>query len=118
VIEDGDPSVDWATQILDAAGWEVLELVMWVTNTHWDVKPKRHIRQEWECRRLSQAPVNAKILKLADRLANLRDWDDLDAGFRSLYLNETKQLLLVTMHGDHRIHHEISKIVSRRQVLR
>ena len=122
VIEDGplnDPSIDWATRVLEVGGAEVLDLVMWVTNTAWtDPKPKRRLRKMWDVEKLGRAPRDAQTLKLADRLANLHDATDLDPDFRALYLEETRELLEALRIADYRIHGMLDKRVREFTILR
>ncbi len=115
VIEDGpetDPSVDWATEVLKVGGHEVLDLVMWVTNTTWATpKPKRRVRKMWDVEKLGRAPRAAQTLKLADRLANLEDAMGLSPDFRHLYLDETRMLLSNLTLADYRLRQKLDQRV-------
>jgi len=104
VIEDGDPEIDWASEILNRAGLDVLNLVMWVSHTEWrGERPPRALRKMLEHGKLRMAPDAAQTLKAADRLANIRDSQGLDIKFANLYYRETIELVASLPHADHAI---------------
>lgn len=90
-------------EIIDAAGDEALNLVIELTNTTHDLKkiPRRdRKRLDWE--RLSKVSFWAKIIKMFDRIDNLRDMVNAQVGFKKLYVEESLELLKVV--GDADLH--------------
>lgn len=92
VLEDTDcPRPD----IINACGHEVNFLVAWLTNPskQWPGL-SRAKRKEMDRAQLAQAPLPAKIIKLCDRLDNLRDLGE-DHEFNLLYAGESRALVRV-----------------------
>ncbi len=85
-----------AEQIAEQVSPEVAEMVEWLTDewTH-AAYPKlnRKARKAKERERLAQAPRGVKIVKLVDRLSNLRDMKAAKKGFQRVYADEAEALL-------------------------
>lgn len=82
-------------EILDAVGPEVLVLVKELTNPSKGVKAPRFIRKQMDRYHLAVVSKEAKIIKLADRICNLRDIEKADKDFIVLYTAESRALLEV-----------------------
>lgn len=80
-------------EILDVAGPNVLALVKELTNPSKGSKLNRAARKQMDLEHLATVSREAKIIKLADRLDNIKDIAAVDDDFKFVYLNETKQLL-------------------------
>jgi len=78
---------------------DVIDLVQWLTNTKHRSDVDRKSRKSADRARLVHALRWAKIIKLVDRIDNVRDMDQADSGFRSLYLQES--LLLANVLFDY-----------------
>jgi len=69
-----------------------------LTNTSkLDTKLNRAQRKEIDCKRISEASIAARMIKLCDRIDNFRDIPNSE-GFKVKYYHET-QLLLGFLHG-------------------
>lgn len=82
--------------ILENFGSEVLEMVIGLTNLFTDAaypEPNRASRQFSENIRISLLPGKVKVIKLADRLDNVRDIALFRGGFRNKYVAETRHML-------------------------
>jgi (p)ppGpp synthase/HD superfamily hydrolase len=86
-VEDTDASIK---DILTQFGEEVAELVYWLTDAEQSNRPMRRIVAEW---RLGHAPLDAKIIKLADMIDNTEDICEHDRRFAPVYLREKAKLL-------------------------
>lgn len=81
-------------QILSDFGSCVYETVYWLTNPskkHPDLP--RAQKKAMDRRHLSAAPANAKLIKLIDRIDNLREMGGADPEFLKLYREESMLLL-------------------------
>lgn len=81
-------------------GRKVAALVEWLTNTTHGMKASRAERKRIDRERLANAPREAKLIKLVDRIDNLQDTGK-DEGFLKLYREES-QLLLEVLRGTHK----------------
>ena len=80
--------------IITSTDESVLKLVQELTNPSKAVKAPRAVRKQMDRDHLSHISWEAKIIKLCDRICNLRDMDGCpDASFRKLYAEESKRLL-------------------------
>jgi (p)ppGpp synthase/HD superfamily hydrolase len=82
-------------EILDATGPEVLALVKELTNPSKGVKAPRAVRKQMDRDHLAVVSKEAKVIKLADRICNLRDIEQGDKDFIPLYTAESRALLEV-----------------------
>lgn len=85
-----------ADKIEDTCGGLVREYVVWLTNVFTKERfpyLNRGQRKKLEALRLSFAPVEVKIIKLCDRLDNLRDMPDPAGDFIRVYVDETFYLV-------------------------
>lgn len=93
VLEDTDCTPQ---AILFATNDDVLELVVWLTSTtkKYNGMLGRTARKKIEAARLSGAPGFAKIIKMLDRLDNVKGMvKNPSPSFRKLYADETLELL-------------------------
>lgn len=106
VLEDTNTS---ESEILDATNKHVLKLVKELTNPSKSFVPTeehrrlpkgsiRKIKKQMDRDHLSNVSWQAKVIKLADRLDNVRDMKGLDDDFCLLYADES-QLLLNALRG-------------------
>lgn len=86
-LEDTDTTVD---ALIGAFGLEVAELVYWLSDLE---KGKRATRKRMSAWRLSRAPLEAKLIKLADLADNTRSIVEHDPSFAPVYLAEKEMIL-------------------------
>lgn len=88
VIEDCDPK--WSDVIQQSFSERVFSLVTELTNPS-KAHPKlsRKDRKSYDRQHYQTASRWAKIIKLVDRIDNLRDMAGAENGFKSLYLQES-----------------------------
>lgn len=98
-IEDTDTEVEFLRASFgDAVADVVVELTNQFTKAaHPDKNRKERKRLEFE--RLETVSREAKLLKMLDRISNLKA-AGLDAGFRRLYIAETRDMLAGIQDGD------------------
>ncbi len=89
VVEDCEVTLETIESVF---GPMVAEYVGWVTNPSKDSKENRRVRKRMDREHLAKAPWHAKVIKLADRLDNLRDIITEAPGFTRLYRMESRQL--------------------------
>lgn len=93
---------------------DVVELVRELTNPSKDSKAIRAERKQMDREHIASASHEAKVLKLLDRLDNMREMDPSQAGkFAVLYASETLALLEVIRHADLSIADQVRVICSR-----
>jgi len=91
VIEDCPQVAE--QEIVDATDQKVLELVKELTNPSKGVKAPRAVRKQMDRDHLAVVSREAKIIKLVDRICNLRDIEQGDKDFIPLYVSESRSLL-------------------------
>jgi len=84
--------------ITAATSAQIADLVSQLTNPSKNMKLPREDRKAIDRAHLRKACREAKIIKLVDRIDNLRDMDDAEDQFRQLYAGES--LLLADTVGD------------------
>jgi len=86
-LEDTQTSLK---QLIDEFGPEVAELVYWLS----DLEPgTRKMRKRMSTWRLSRAPLEAKLIKLADLADNTPSIVEHDPDFARVYVAEKKNIL-------------------------
>lgn len=81
-------------RIKEACGEDVLNLVKELTNPSIGVKAPRAVRKKMDREHLANASWEAKVIKLFDRICNLRDMDHFkDMKFIKLYAEESRALV-------------------------
>lgn len=86
--------------ISEKFGNDVARLVNWLTNRKYPEGTGRSVKKSWDRYRLSKAPREAKIIKLLDRIDNLRDTKGMTEAFKKLYANESLLLAEVLKDAD------------------
>lgn len=81
-------------------GHEVEQLVVWLTDVSKPGDGNRAMRKGIDRAMLSQAPPEAKTIKLADLISNTRTIVQHDPRFAKIYLREKALLLEVLREGD------------------
>lgn len=95
ILEDTDTRLEAFSELSEG----VLILVLWLTNDE-SLKGLRKWRKFAMRERLSRAPVQAKIIKLADRWDNLKDFEQTDPEFlRRKYAEESRELIQSLEYG-------------------
>lgn len=89
-----------AVQIEDEFGFEVLELVSYLTDVSGPADGNREQRKALDRAHTAAAPVGAKTVKLADLIDNSKSILARDPGFAKVYLAEKRLLLEVLREGD------------------
>lgn len=82
-------------EIVDAVGSRVLSLIKELTNPSKGANAPRAVRKQMDRDHLSTVRKEAKIIKLADRICNLRDMAQAPKDFMRLYVAESRALLEV-----------------------
>lgn len=82
-------------EIVASVGPEVLALVKELTNPSKGVKAPRAVRKQMDRDHLAVVSKEAKIIKLVDRICNLKDIEQGDQDFIPLYTAESRALLEV-----------------------
>lgn len=93
-----DQAEHWSGVVL-AMPDDIVGMVIWLTNNKHRPDVDRKSRKSADRARLVDAPRWVKLVKLIDRIDNIRDMDHADTGFRSLYLQES--LLLANVLFDY-----------------
>src|SRR5262245_11748478 len=86
-VEDTATTIE---EIYDSFGEEIAELVYWLTDAETGRRKVRKLMSAW---RLSRAPWNAKLVKLADLADNSADICRKDRYFAPVYLREKAKIL-------------------------
>jgi (p)ppGpp synthase/HD superfamily hydrolase len=86
-VEDTKTTI---ADILESFGEEVAELVYWLTDAE---QGKRSLRKRMSAWRLGRAPLDAKLIKLANLIDNTGDICSKDRHFAPLYLREKNKIL-------------------------
>lgn len=112
VLEDTSVT---AETILKETNAQVYDLVDWMTNRSKITHPtaNRAERKRIDRERLANAPREAKIIKLLDRIDNLREMDGADPGFGRLYGQESLLLVEALKDGDPHLAAELREIAAR-----
>lgn len=100
-------------QIEKATNRWTLELVRYLTNASKGSKLPRAERKKMDREHLAKAPVEAKIIKLIDRIDNLREMEGAQADFMKLYAEESLLLLAVIGDADSRLNVELGILATR-----
>ena len=79
-------------------GAKVAALVSGLTNPSKGMKASRAERKRVDREHLSSQPKEVKVIKLVDRIDNIREMDGADTDFKSTYAKETL-LLIPCLHG-------------------
>ena len=93
-------------------GKEVLSIVLEVT------KSKNLNSEEAQKELLSRCDnfsISAKILKLADRLDNLKDLDNLNINFKKEYLKKCEEILSKLLGTNEKLEKEMEDYISKKQ---
>lgn len=86
--------------ITDEFGYDVAELVYWLTDISKPSDGNRKVRKEIDRQHIAKAPAAAKTIKLADLIDNTLAIRDLDPDFWRVYRHEKLRLLEVLKEGD------------------
>ena len=101
-------------KIMQECALKVLELVEWMTNRSKYSHPRanRAERKRIDRERLAGAPREVKIIKLIDRLDNLREMDGSGEEFGKLYSEESLLLVEVLKDGDLELAEELRTVAN------
>jgi (p)ppGpp synthase/HD superfamily hydrolase len=97
VLEDTPTTYD---ELITMFGWDVAELVNWVTDVSRPQDGNRAFRKQKDLEHLADAPSEAQTIKLADLLDNSTSIVMYDKDFARVYLKEKEALLEVLTKGD------------------
>ena len=92
-------------------GWDVVNLVKEVTNPSKGVKAPRAVRKQMDRDHLAVISQDAKIIKLIDRICNLKDIKQGDKDFIPLYVSESRALLNVLKGADEHLENKLFNII-------
>jgi (p)ppGpp synthase/HD superfamily hydrolase len=108
VVEDTDATIDDMHRIF---GEEVARLVYWLTDAEQGSRRERKLMAAW---RLSRAPYQAKLIKLADLADNTPTIVRYDPGFAKVWLAEKHTILrlMVAEEGQPFTLHPLYKLAS------
>lgn len=87
-------------QLLDEFGWDVAELVYWLTDVSRPEDGNRKVRKQKDLEHIAKAPAAAKTIKLADLIDNTLTIREFDPDFWRVYRHEKLRLLEVLKEGD------------------
>lgn len=87
-------------QLLDEFGWDVAELVYWLTDVSRPEDGNRKVRKQKDLEHIAKAPAAAKTIKLADMIDNTISIRERDPDFWRVYRHEKLRLLEVLKEGD------------------
>lgn len=90
-------------RITNDCGKDILSLVEELTNPKKTESLNRKQRKEQSLEKLKTASVPAKILKMFDRIDNLRDMVGAPVDFKKLYVSESEELFKVISDADKNI---------------
>lgn len=101
IEESSAPMLDVMRAIHRSAGWDVLRLVLELTNTtkQLPIPLSRAERKKYDRERLMHVSLDAKIIKLVDRIDNVLDMKGAPEDFARLYLEESKLLASALGHA-------------------
>lgn len=108
VPEDTDATIE---DIYAMFGDKVGMYVNWLTNPSKGSKEPRHIRKKLDREHAAVAPLTCKIIKLIDRIDNLREIDPTDK-FTALYCRETLLLAPLLRDADESLYEELIGVVN------
>lgn len=96
-------------------GPKVAELVVWLTKPSIPFKGKlnRARREQMDLEYYMKAPIEAKLIKMLDRLDNLADMSGFDRGFKVRYGQESRDLAAVIGDADPDLRAAILRAVER-----
>lgn len=95
-------------RLIDAAGEDGFNLICELTNPSKGSSAPRRDRKQMDRDHLAKASWEAKIIKMFDRIANLRDMKQCpDKSFLALYASESRMLLDVVKDADTRLADEL-----------
>lgn len=98
-------------EIVDAVGSRVLSLIKELTNPSKGVKAPRAVRKQMDRDHLLTVRKEAKIIKLADRICNLRDMEKAPEDFIVLYIAESRALLEVLRNTNKTLEDQLESII-------
>lgn len=87
-------------QLCHAFGFDVADLVGWLTDVSKPGDGKRAARKAMDRQHIAVAPIRAKTIKLADLIDNSHSIIERDPGFAKVYIGEKRLLLPVLHDGD------------------
>lgn len=95
-VEDTETTI---SDILRMFGEDVAELVYWLTDAEVGNRKARTAMASW---RLARAPMEAKLIKLADIIDNTRHIAERDAAFAPVFMAEKRDVMakMVKVEGD------------------
>jgi HD domain len=94
-------------RIMTECGEDVLKLVEELTNEEHDKSIPRWKRKATDRARLSKVSKAAKIIKMLDRIDNLKEMIGAPVDFKKLYCKESEELLKVVGDGDKDIAYQL-----------
>lgn len=114
VVEDTPHALD---EVTAEFGANVAELVAELTNPSEGSKAPRRERKQQDRDHLAQVSMEAKIIKLLDRIDNLREMVDAPGNFSRKYCDESRLLVEVIGDADPELKAELLDCVERLEVL-
>ena len=100
VLEDTPMTKETLMAALGAANEDVVSTVVALTNPSKGSSAPRAVRKEQDRMHLINVPAHVKVIKMFDRIDNLRSLAGADPQFVSLYLEESRLLADVIGDGD------------------
>jgi (p)ppGpp synthase/HD superfamily hydrolase len=113
VVEDTPHSL---SDISAEFGNEVARLVQELTNPSKEMNAPRRDRKRFDRDHLAKVSVEAKIIKMLDRIDNLQEMTDAPASFRQTYCEESRLLAEVVGDADPDLKAELLDCVARLDV--
>jgi len=107
-VEDTDATVQ---DIMRMFGDDVAQLVFWLTDAEKGNRKARMAMASW---RLSRAPWDAKLIKLADIVDNTRNIAEHDPDFAPVFIGEKRDVLtqMALVEGDRLMNHPLYQLAA------
>lgn len=95
-------------QLFDSVGPLAYQYILWLTNPSKQIPgSKREVRKLLDASWLKQAPKEVKIIKLIDRIDNVRDMHGADDDFKKKYCQESSVLAVALFDADEFLYKEL-----------
>ena len=115
VPEDCDVSLE---RLLRYFSTEAVGLVSWLTNPSKGSNAPRAVRKKMDRDHIAAAPLEARQLKLLDRIDNIREMGGAEPDFARLYAKESGLLLDAIGHSDESLASELHECIKWMDALR
>lgn len=106
-VKDGSVNLKYCVEYNTPSIRRIVDLVQWLTNPSKGSSASRAERKQMDREHLRNAPQIVKIIKMIDRIDNLREMTGADNGFKVKYAAESMLLANVIGDADNELYHEL-----------